>query len=65
MKKILAALVGFAALTAAAPALGADLGSGRYYKGPAYEPTMAVAFPPILRNTANLAWNWEVSFERK
>jgi outer membrane immunogenic protein len=43
MKKILAALVAFAALTAAAPAPGADLGSGRYYKGPAYEPAVAVA----------------------
>ena len=30
MKKILAALVDFAALTATAPALGADLGA--YYK---------------------------------
>ena len=40
MKKILAALVAFAALTAAAPALGADLGAGRYYSKaqPAYAP---------------------------
>jgi outer membrane immunogenic protein len=43
MKKILAALVAFAALTAAAPALGADLYGGRYSKGPAYEPAMQVA----------------------
>ncbi|MEH2577171.1 outer membrane immunogenic protein [Bradyrhizobium sp. AZCC 1708] len=34
MKKILAALVAFAALTAAAPALGADLGARPYYKQP-------------------------------
>ena len=32
MKKILAALVAFAALTATAPALGADLGARSYYK---------------------------------
>ena len=31
MKKILAALVAFAALTATAPALGADLGARPYY----------------------------------
>ena len=42
MKKILAALVAFAALTAAAPALGADLGA-RYYKQPAYTPAMVAA----------------------
>ena len=37
MKKILAALVAFAALTAAAPALGADLGARSYYnKAPVY-----------------------------
>jgi outer membrane immunogenic protein len=37
MKKILAALVAVAALTAAAPALGADLGSRSYYnKAPVY-----------------------------
>ena len=42
MKKILAALVGFAALTAAAPALGADLGP-RYYKQSAYTPAMVAA----------------------
>ncbi|WKA29301.1 outer membrane protein [Bradyrhizobium roseum] len=34
MKKILAALVAAAALTAAAPAFGADLGGRSYYKGP-------------------------------
>ena len=39
MKKILAALVAFAALTAAAPALGADLGGRPYYKqAPVYAP---------------------------
>ena len=32
MKKILAALVAVAALTAAAPAFGADLGARSYYK---------------------------------
>src|SRR5258705_13472225 len=36
MKKILAALVAFAALTAAAPALGADLGARPYYNPPVY-----------------------------
>src|SRR5258708_40353638 len=36
MKKILAALVAFAALTAAAPALGADLGARPYYNAPVY-----------------------------
>ena len=39
MKKILAALVAFAALTAAAPATGADLGA-RYYKGPVSAPAV-------------------------
>src|SRR5437660_3678284 len=39
MKKILAALVAFAALTAAAPALCADLGARPYYdKAPVYAP---------------------------
>ena len=39
MKKILAALVAFAALTATAPALGADLGGRSYYKeAPVYAP---------------------------
>jgi outer membrane immunogenic protein len=39
MKKILAALVAFAALTATAPALGADLGARPYYKqAPVYMP---------------------------
>ena len=42
MKKILAALVAFAALTAAAPATGADLGA-RYYKQPTYTPAMVAA----------------------
>ena len=37
MKKILAALVAFAALAATAPALGADLGARSYYnKAPVY-----------------------------
>src|SRR2546422_8710619 len=37
MKKILAALAAFAALTAAAPATGADLGARPYYnKAPVY-----------------------------
>ena len=41
MKKILATLVAFAALTAAAPALGADLGARPYYnKEPIYAPTL-------------------------
>jgi outer membrane immunogenic protein len=42
MKNILAALVALAALTAAAPATGADLGA-RYYKQPTYTPAMVAA----------------------
>src|SRR5437868_1000287 len=38
MKKILAALVAFAALTATAPALGADLGAQSYKEAPVYAP---------------------------
>src|SRR3979411_935183 len=41
MKNILPTLVAFAALTAAAPALGADLGARPYYnKEPIYAPTL-------------------------
>ena len=49
MKKILAALVAVAALTAAAPAFGADLGARPYYnKAPVYAPRRSTTGPASI-----------------